>query len=102
MNIDIRSIVLYLNMQGKEKSQIKIEINNTFHQKIIGYSTVTKYIREDFFASHKTINENDHIHFEHLHFQKLIQKRLRIIHFSHPEQFLRSLVYRILTNKVQK
>ena len=106
MNYDIRSIVLFLNMKGKEKNQIKIEINNTFHQKIIGYSTVTKYFREDYFASHKTIDENDQIKFEHLHFQELILNALKDYPFyssreiSEITNIPKTTVYRILTNEL--
>lgn len=51
MNLDLRSIVLFLDLQGKSKKAIEIEINNTLQKKKkeIAYSTATKYLRENFF-----------------------------------------------------
>ena len=57
MNIDYRSIVIYLNMQGKSKYEILSEMNLTFQEDIIKYSTITKYIRQISFQSNKIDSE---------------------------------------------
>ena len=44
MEIDYRSIAIYLHKKGKSSEEITVDMNETFQQDVIAYSTVTKYI----------------------------------------------------------
>ena len=56
MNVDLRSIVFFLHLKGKKPIKILCDINETFKEDMIGYSTVTKFIRESKYSSN---NEED-------------------------------------------
>ena len=77
MNLDLRSIVLFLDLQCKSKKAIEIKINNTLQKKAIDYSTVTKYLRENYFSSNNKDNENSNENFEYLFFQQITLKVLK-------------------------
>ena len=66
MNIDYRLIVLYLHLQGKSKSEILSEMNLTFKEDVIKYSTITNYIRQISFQSNKVDNEKHDENYEYL------------------------------------
>ena len=82
MNLDLRSIVLFLDLQCKSKKAIEIKINNTLQKKAIDYSTVTKYLRENYFSSNNKDNENSNENFEYLFFQQITLKVLKDYPFS--------------------
>jgi len=106
MNLDLRSIVLFLNLQGKSKKAIGIEINNTLQKKAIAYSTVTKYLRENFFSSDNKDDGNSNENFEHLLFQQIILKVLNDYPFSSIREIEdmtnipKTTVHRILTQEL--
>lgn len=82
MNFDFRSIVLFLHINGEEPKKIQSEINDTFHKNIIGYSTVTKYIRKSKIPLKSDANVKNDIKLDHFHLHQLILKVLKDYPFS--------------------
>lgn len=106
MNIDFRSIVYFLNMQNKTANEILIEINETFGEKMIGYSTITKYLREQIYDNSKKVfkddDENHRVEFQ----QEIIVKSLQNNQFGTLREIAKntgipkSTVHRILTQQL--
>ena len=40
MNVDLRSVVIFLHMQGNSAQKINNDINHVFKKNVIAYSTV--------------------------------------------------------------
>ena len=106
MNFDFRSIVLFLHIKGEEPKKIQSEINDTFHKNIIGYSTVTKYIRESKIPLKSDANVKEDIKLDHFHLHQLILKVLKDYPFSSIREISeitgipKSSVYDMLTREL--
>ena len=103
MEIDYRSIVIFLHKKGKTAREITVEINETFQQDVIGYSTVTRHLRSEAFSNNKKDVKNKEKNWERNYLSELIVKTLRDFPFFSTRQIAEhcrideSCVYRILT-----
>lgn len=59
MEIDQRSIVIFLSMQGKSPTVIEKEMKDTLGEIAVKYSTITKYLRQTKFPPSSDKPEND-------------------------------------------
>ena len=60
MNIDFRSIAIYLYRKGRKPQEIQMKINSVFGEKSYSYQAITKSIREtSFTSSQHSIPKND-------------------------------------------
>ncbi len=106
MDIDIRSIVYFLSMQGKSPTQIQEEINHTYNTNIISYSTITKYLRQRICAQNNNPSENSDIILKRNLQQELILGALQDNPYSSIRQIAymtgipKSSVYEILTTQL--
>lgn len=106
MNVDLRSVTIFLYMQGKQPYQIHSEITGTFQNNVIGYSTITKYIRQSKSLQKVKDAENPNENFTHSIYQKQILKVLKNEPFSSIREIAeltripKSTVYRILKDEL--
>ena len=66
MDLDQRSIVIFLWMQGKNAKDIEHEINDTLGSICVKYSTITKYIRESKISQIPDQGENSEENHDHV------------------------------------
>lgn len=103
MNVDLRSVVIFLHMQGNSAQKINNDINHVFKKNVIAYSTVTKYIRNLKFTSNDDDDEKSEIKSDHFFEQDVILKVLRDFPFSSIREIAdmteipKTTVHRILT-----
>lgn len=106
MNINFESIVVFLHLKGFNAREIHRDINETFHTNVIGYSTVTKYIRDQKFL--RVVDDEEEEEFVPCNFQnqQAILKALNDYPFSSIREIStltlipKSSVYRILTEEL--
>ena len=102
MEIDLQSIVLYLKMKGKTASEITIDINETFKEDKIKYSTVTKYIRNQIFAQKVEPRQKNDVNPPRFYLTDIVLKTLKDFPFFSIRQIAEhtnipgATVYRIL------
>lgn len=107
MEFDLRSIVLYLHKKKMSAYDITRDINETFEQNIIAYSTVTNYIRQQHFSSGEKVTEKKEKKWPRNYYTDRILKRLKDFPFSSIRQIAEdcdissSTVYRVLTIDLQ-
>ena len=106
MNLDLKSIVLYLNIQGFSAKEIHENINMTLGSGAIGYSTINKYIRSQSFSQqNKSIKNSENLMLDEEN-KILIVNALKNFPFSSVREIAKmtyipkSTVYRILTQQL--
>ena len=79
MELDQKSIAIFLHLQGKNKKSIYTEMKLTLQDQCISYSTITKYIRNC--KTSKTVNkETPNANFdEHKIINEKILYRVRFV-----------------------
>ena len=96
MNVDLHSVVIFLHMQINSAQKINNDIN-------LGYSTVTKYIKNLKFTSNDDDDEKSENKPDHFFEQDIILKVLRDFPFSSIREIAdmteipKTTVHRILT-----
>ena len=103
IEIDTRSIVLYLHKKGLSAKEIHNDIIQTLGPNIIKYSTVTKYLRNQSFPLKKITIENDQNFRDEEENQILVKNALKNFPFASVReiakitQIPKSTVYNTLT-----
>lgn len=103
MNIDLKSIVYFLDMQGKSPNTILLEINETFKKNVIAYPTITKYLREKIYNQKENTSRDLDIISRQENKNELILDALHtnpyssVREISYMTGISKSSVYRILT-----
>ena len=82
MNIDLKSVVLYLHKKGLKAKAIHKDIEDTLGPNTIGYSTIREYIRSESFSSNNEGIENEEKIFNDKQNQILVENALKISPFS--------------------
>ena len=103
----MRSIVLYLKEQGLSAKDIYNDIVHTLGPDVIGYSTVTKYVRAESFFKNYIIIENDQNFSDAMENQILIKDALNKFPFASVREIAKitgipkSTVYDVLIYQLQ-
>ena len=106
MEIDLRSIVLYLAQKGYSPNDIQKDINETFGPNKISYSTITKYLRLNRFSLIKSPLQKKAKFSNNEKNQILVKHSLKLFPFSSVPEIARmthipkSTVFDILTKQL--
>ena len=102
MNIDFRSIVIYLHKKGLTPYEIQSEIDSVFGENSYSYQAITKTIRATSFTPSQNGNEKFEDKFLHQQRIQIIKKILEDFPFSSLREIAqeghipKTIIYRII------